>query len=647
MGARPGLVMVIDPRSQQPGCCVAAMLEALGVAGQPQTTTIEGTGWAAGAIAPPAALPECGADAWADYGDILIWAGDIFLPEDWSQPDAKTSPQGAVSRALLQHLRSDGVDILAKLDGAFCGAWYNRRRNRWAIFNDRLGLLPVFWTAAGDRLVVGPSAWLTWQATGEPLAIDEDGVVDVLRTLNITEDRTLIKGVHWLLGGHVLFWSPANSDTRRGRTYQYWEFRHRTTSFRSRADAMDAYVAGLERTLKQQTAGVSSPLLGISGGMDSRMILAACHRMGIVPDCFSAGWPFSEDVRFGRRLARKAGAQHTFVPVDTGALPELLTAMIIETDGLHGAGHMGIGSPVPGYLAEHTGSVLLEGYMLGVLGGAYFPQEGDVPLHCAPHQCRWARTRAHSGGDIEQINHLLQPDLARSSYQRWQSQIDDRYHRAPSTDPLERAEYTIVNGRSGRIDVLGLNPYRRHAALRSPGTAGRLLDWCADTPGSWRRGKQLYMEIIRQRYPRFARVPRANCNGLPITKNRLLREYCWQAEKLYRFRAGRRYPQTRRWGLGGAFKTACVFEPWHNAGNLGLILEPGARVLNWVAGPALKTLWQIVLQDPSQATPLLALKTIETMVRFLERLAPLHEPELGNVSAQMRSETGVVVCATS
>jgi len=624
---KPGVLMVIDPRPDDAAAVVAGMLESLGAAGHPDVVAARGGGWAAAAIAPPVALPECGADVWTDNGDILIWAGDLFLPENWPLPDAETNPQRAISRALLQRLRSGGVDILAQVDGAFCGAWYDPTRNRWAIFNDRLGLLPVFWTESGDRLVIGPRAWLTWQASGEPLAISEEGVVDVIRATNVTEDHTLIEGVHWLRGGHALFWRPTGGSMGRCKAYKYWDFHHLPPTARNKDVAIDEYIEALKRTLVRQTAGVSSLMLGISGGMDSRMILAGCHAIHTIPACYTSGWPFSEDVRFGRRVARMAGGSHEFLPLRTELLPALLTKLIVECDGLHAARHLGAGSTTPAYLARHAGSVLLEGHIHGILGGGCVPEPDDVDPRRAPHESAWARKHAHGGGEFHVINHLLHPDLARRSFQRWKDQIDDRYRSAPTDEPLQRAEYAAVNGRSGRNDVLGPGLCRHDVLVRSPATDRILLDWCARTPGPWRQGKQLYMEILRRRFPRFARVQRADYNGLPISESRLLREYFWQREKLYRFWAARRYPQTRTWGPGGRWNMAWIFNTWRQAGDLSLITEPDARVLNWVARPAMKILWRQALQDPSQATPLLALGTIETMVRFLERLTPLRKTQ--------------------
>jgi len=641
---KPGLVMVIDPQPNEASAVAAGMLVSLQANDHPQVTAAEGTGFSAAAIAPPAKLPASGADVYTDNSDILIWTGDLFLPDNWPKPDAQSDPHRAVSYMLLQRLRSKGVAVFADLDGAFCGVWYDHTKNRWVIFNDRLGLLPIFWTQFGDRLVIGPSAWVTWQGSGWPLTIDEDGVVDVIRAMNVTEDHTLIEGVHWLRGGHVLFYQPTAGSASSCKEYKYWEFHHLPSTARNKDEATDEYIDALKQTLVRQTAGVSSLMLGISGGMDSRMILALCDALDIRPACYTCGWPFSEDVRFGRRLAKLVGAPHEYVPLRTDLLPDLLTQLIIECDGLHSARHLGTGSTTPAYLADYAGSVLLEGHIHGILGGGCVPAPDDIDPNRAPHESAWARKHAHGGGDVHVINNLLLPDLAQRSFQRFKDQIDDRFRRAPSDDPLQRAEYASVNGRSGRNDVLGPSLWRHDVLVRSPATDRVMLDWCARTPGLWRKGKQLYMEILRRRFPKFARVQRSDYNGLCISENRLLREYHWQREKLYRLWAAHRYPQTANYGLGGKWTTAWIFNTWRQAGDLSLITEPDARVLNWVAKPRLQAFWEQALRDPTKAVPLLSLGTIEAMVRYLESLKSSQPPSSCQITSQKNAAMGVLQC---
>ena len=648
---KPGLLFVLDPHPHRAAECVAAMLDALGAVGQPQVRAARGNDWAAAAIAPPARLAGCDAGIINEHGDILIWTGDVVLPDCRPKTTYDADEPLSVGRQLLDRLRQRGIDALADIDGSFCGAWYAGGEDRWIVFNDRFGLIPVFYAASGDRIVIGPYAWLAWQATGRPLHLQQEGVVDVLRATNVMGDRTLIEGVHWLVGGSALLLPRGPVPGCRLETRTYWEYHNPPQAADKFEAAAEAGAEVILDTVRQQASGDAPLLMGISGGMDSRMILAACDALGSVPATYTLGWPFSEDVRFGRQLAAAAVAAHTLIEPQQDALLAHLPRLIVECDGLHSGRHLGLVTALGDFLADRAGSVLLEGYLLGMVGGSATVEDDDLPLDRPAHACRWAGKHFHAGGDIETINSLLLPEIARSSLQRWQGEIDDRYRRAPGGNPFERAEYTIMNGRSGRIDALGTHLLRTHAVVRSPGTTRRWLDFFASLPADWRRGKRLYMQILRRRFPRFARIQRANYSGLPISDSRWLREYCWQREKLYRLWSRVRYPQTRRWGTGGDYLTMWVFDNWRKGGDLQRLLEPDARVLNWLDRDRLLAAWQQAADDPNLAWIVMTAGTIETMVRWLERSkwpqAPVERVGFRFIETRLHSACEEAICASS
>jgi hypothetical protein len=135
-----------------------------------------------------------------------------------------------------------------------------------------------------------------------------------------------------------------------------------------------------------------------------------------------------------------------------------------------------------------------------------------------------------------------------------------------------------------------------------------------------RRGKRIFMQVIRRHFPRLARMPRTASSGLPIAEDRWLRQYWWQREKLHRWWISWRHPWARNWGTGGRAIRAWTFDTWRRRGGLDVLISPDARVLNWVEREALLELWDRATREPLQAGPLLNLATIEIMVRSLERL---------------------------
>ncbi|MEP0844389.1 MAG: hypothetical protein HRF43_16950 [Phycisphaerae bacterium] len=341
-----------------------------------------------------------------------------------------------------------------------------------------------------------------------------------------------------------------------------------------------------------------------------------------MPSCFSAGLAFGGDVRFGRRAARVAGADHEWVPLADGRLSEQLARVIVEIDGLHNVGHLPPAAALYDYLSGRAGGVLLEGYFNGVAGGATIPSDpGDTRL--PPHQRAWARAMLHSGGPIGLIDALLEPGLASESKSLWEATIDRACREAATDDPLRQAEYTINGPRRCRMDTLGTALLRRDVLLRTPATDAVMVRWFESVPPAIRRARRPFLDVLRRHFPGFARVPRSETGGMPVSAGRWLREYHWYREKLYRWWAGRRYPYFRRWGPAGNAIRGWTFETLLQSGSLNVLLADDARIRSWVRREALLDLWSAAAIDPLQGMPLLGLFTVEIMVRRLESHSPV------------------------
>ncbi len=276
----PGILFVCDPSPKSAQREVRAMLELLGGAQPAGTICDSGADWAAAAVPPPANEPTCGADILVEGQDVLMWSGELFLPDHWPNHPATAASaaiagsgfkygQRALSRALLSALRNHGVESLSEVDGAFCGAWYDGIHRRWVIFNDKLSLIPVFWSANGDRLVVSPRATITWQASRLPLQISDQGVADLLRTQNMTDDHTLIEGVHWLKRAHVLLCGDEGAGS-----YRYWSLEPSPEPITDIDEALDSYIETMTQALRRHSACSAPLLLGPRGGLDTRLYLA-------------------------------------------------------------------------------------------------------------------------------------------------------------------------------------------------------------------------------------------------------------------------------------------------------------------------------------------------------------------------------------
>jgi asparagine synthase (glutamine-hydrolysing) len=223
-----------------------------------------------------------------------------------------------------------GDDCVHRFRGMFAFAIWDAPARRLLLVRDRLGVKPVYWTIAQDRLLFA----------SEIKSILESGLVtarpnravlsEVLATRYTSGTATLFEGIYKLLPGHRLIFKDG-----RARVDQYWDL-----PLDGPDPALEAtgHLALIEqfRDLLQESVRLrlmaDVPLgMFLSGGLDSSAVAALMAREIDRPvDTFSVAFAdrrFSE-LEYAREVARAIGANSHEIVIDDNdffaALPRLI-----------------------------------------------------------------------------------------------------------------------------------------------------------------------------------------------------------------------------------------------------------------------------------------------------------------------------------
>src|SRR3989442_1607631 len=212
---------------------------------------------------------------------------------------------------VIAHLyEEDGTAALARLDGMFAFALWDRRGHRLVLGRDRLGIKPLYVAERGERLLFGSEAKCLLAAAVEP-TLDLQALHDYLTLGYVPGPASIFAGVRQLAPGHLLVAEPGG----RVRTERYWNLCGHVGRGEPRRDA--EWQAELLATLR---AAVESHLMSdvplgvfLSGGLDSSTIVALMHELGVHPiRTFTIGFAersFNEtDV--ARQVAARFGTEH-------------------------------------------------------------------------------------------------------------------------------------------------------------------------------------------------------------------------------------------------------------------------------------------------------------------------------------------------
>jgi asparagine synthase (glutamine-hydrolysing) len=214
--------------------------------------------------------------------------------------------------------------------GMFAFAIWDAPRRRLLLARDRLGIKPLYWTRAGDRLLFA-SEIKSILASGLVSAVpNEHALPELLGTRYLSGTETLFAGIHRLLPGQTLVFEHGQVTIR-----QYWDVPVRrqdpAISVSSDADAVLRFRDLLEESVRVRLMSDVPLGMFLSGGLDSSAIAALMAGMIDRPlQTFSVAFKqraFSE-LDYARQVSNAIGADaHEIVIDDTdffGALPQLI-----------------------------------------------------------------------------------------------------------------------------------------------------------------------------------------------------------------------------------------------------------------------------------------------------------------------------------
>ncbi|PAX09720.1 asparagine synthase-related protein [Sphingomonas lenta] len=258
--------------------------------------------------------------------DLLLRDGDDFAAVAGTLvADGRT---GRPALDALMRMMDDGTPDWSRLGGQF--AALVRRRGRSFLFCDWFAHFQLF-RDSDDRLF---STSLLAAAELLPrLSFDAQGVYEFAFNVTALGDDTVLEQVK-LLGPDVMLELTPDGVVRHPLSKPLPEPAPLTP-----AERLDRHRAALDEVLAphlRDDAHVHCPL---SGGLDSRLLLAAVRRLGADPSVYVYGPPGSADVRVARAVGDALGFAVEWIdkqaaPIAPDAFPAMVAHNFHENDGM-------------------------------------------------------------------------------------------------------------------------------------------------------------------------------------------------------------------------------------------------------------------------------------------------------------------------
>ena len=270
---------------------------------------------------------------------VLIFSGEEF-PEPGTARQLKEQDHtlNTADCSYLVHLSEEDSDFPLGLNGQFHGILADRMHGTATLFNDRFGLHRIYYHEAKEGFYFAAEAKAILEVRPELRSPDSRGLGELVACGCVLEDRTLFKGIRVLPCAAA--WAFREGSIERKRSYfspQEWE-----NQFPLKPEPYYQEIRKIfERNLPRYFSGPERIGLSLTGGLDTRMILAWRKPVpGSLP-CYTFGGSYREsrDICVARKVARACGQPYEVIPVGTEFLsrfPHYAERTVYLTDGCTG-----------------------------------------------------------------------------------------------------------------------------------------------------------------------------------------------------------------------------------------------------------------------------------------------------------------------
>ncbi|MDP4219823.1 MAG: asparagine synthase-related protein, partial [Bacteroidota bacterium] len=255
--------------------------------------------------------PDCAIYSSEDSGEIVLICGELFLPSG-----EELSYKNFASEFLPKY-KKNGKNCFLDCDGSYTLAIYDARAKQLQLISDPFGNFALHYAITEAGFLFSSQQLGIAEALGRK-EFSEESLLEYLALGQQLEGRTFYKNIVRLPPGSILSIDRSGSAVLESYYSPTYEASDNTTNeLRSIEESL---LHALD--IRIHRSGIA---FGLSGGLDSRISLAALKKLGKTNSvtALTHGLRSSYDMRIARKLASKYSMNHHQIFFDDEFFKEL------------------------------------------------------------------------------------------------------------------------------------------------------------------------------------------------------------------------------------------------------------------------------------------------------------------------------------
>lgn len=255
----------------------------------------------------------------AEADGVACWFdGEIYNFEELAKdlPPVSARPQYArVKELIISAYKSDCLnDLLKKVDGYFSAVIHDAKKQRIILITDRFGFRLLSCALSGKNIMWASECKAFLAVPGFSISADRRSVDEFIRYGALCGERTWLCGVSVIDQATVLTFDIGSGSVKKERYWLPDDIRPFTGKL-DIGEYCDEWGRLFGRAVAKRVLAAERAGITLSGGLDSRAILAAMPQDGCGINAVTLGPKGCDDVRFAAMAAKIKGASHQYFPL--------------------------------------------------------------------------------------------------------------------------------------------------------------------------------------------------------------------------------------------------------------------------------------------------------------------------------------------
>ncbi|MGK7926498.1 MAG: asparagine synthase-related protein, partial [Spirulina sp.] len=271
--------------------------------------------------------------------------------------------------------QNHNFSFLKQIDGFFAACFYDTREEKLHLISDRYGMRRLYWTVYKNALVWSGELKAFLALPDYQPQIDTQTMEDFLGLRYFIGEGTWFAGVELVPAATVLTWDFSDSSLARKR-YWWWNNLQPLDRLPDEGEIIEEFGRLFIEAVRTRARPGERVGLTLSGGLDSRAILATLPSDRQPYHTVTYGKQGCDDIRIAARVAKIAGAESH--PVDMNAQNWFLSRfpMVWEVDASSSLQHMHLLASVQQIKRDKLFDINLHGlWGDAISGGLFFEPE--------------------------------------------------------------------------------------------------------------------------------------------------------------------------------------------------------------------------------------------------------------------------------